>query len=104
MPNLLALVFVRDAPDPLGLILILLILGSPLWISLLILLVPLRFLFVDVGLWLLQAAIAYFLWWFFWGGGIGGEIHLSPTWQYLGLLALLPVVLSLAKIAGKRFG
>jgi hypothetical protein len=73
------------------------ILGSPVWISLAILAVPRRWWPLDLVLCGLQALVAYFLWWFFWGGGIGGEARLSPMWEWLGALAFLPVVVGALK-------
>jgi len=67
------------------------ILGSPVWISGAILMVPRRWWFVEVLLCGLQALIALFLWWFYWGGGIGGEVNLSRAWQWSGLTAAVPL-------------
>lgn len=53
--------------------------------------IPRRWWFVDVLLCGVQASIALFLWWFYWGGGIGGEAHLSKAWQWSGLLAVAPL-------------
>jgi hypothetical protein len=67
------------------------ILGSPVWTSVLIALVPRRlsgFAYLLCGI---QGLLAFGVWWFFWGGGIGGEAHLSDSWQALFGLALLPV-------------
>ena len=85
----------------LGITVILLVLGSPVWISILIRVLPRRLLLLDVFLCLLQGIIVYGLWWFFWGGGIGGEARLSTAWQQLGLLAVLPLVTVVYKYLGR---
>jgi hypothetical protein len=84
-----------------GLLIIVGILGSPLWLSLAIVAVPRRWWPVDLLLCGVQALVALFLWWFFWGGGIGGEARLSPTWQWSGVFAFLPVVVGFLKHAMK---
>jgi hypothetical protein len=76
----------------LAIVIVFLVLGSPLWISLAILLLPRSLLLLDVFLFLLQVAIVYGLWWFFWGGGIGEEMRLTEGWQFGGVFAMLPVV------------
>jgi hypothetical protein len=81
----------------LGLLLISAILGSPLWISLLVLAVPRRLVILDILLCALQAVIVYVLWWFFWGGGIGGELRLSAGWKVLGLVGLAPLLVAFLK-------
>lgn len=69
--------------------------GSPLWTSLTIALLPRRLLPVAAtGICSIQALLAYAVWWFFWGGGIGGEAHLSESWQWALGLALLPFAVS----------
>jgi hypothetical protein len=68
------------------------VVGSPVWVSLVIWTVPRRWWPVDFLLLGFQALVAYLPWWFFWGGGIGGEFRLSPMWQWLGALAFLPIV------------
>ena len=67
------------------------ILGSPIWTSMLVILVPRRMPVLAYYLCGIQALIAFAVWWFFWGGGIGGEAHLSESWQALFGFALLPV-------------
>lgn len=76
---------------------IVIILASPLWIALLVLSVPRRWWIIDVVLCALQAGIVYFVWWFLWGGGIGGEAHTSVSWKWLGLAGCLPVVIAVLK-------
>ena len=66
-------------------------LGSPVWTSALVALLPRRLLALAVGICAVQALLAYAVWWFFWGGGIGGEAHLSESWQSAFCFALLPV-------------
>jgi len=68
------------------------ILGSPVWTSVLVALVPRRLPVFAYFLCGIQALLAFAVWWFFWGGGIGGEAHLSQSWQALFGFALLPVV------------
>jgi hypothetical protein len=68
------------------------ILGSPIWTSLVVLLVPRRLSVLAYCLCGIQALLAFVVWWFFWGGGIGAEAHLSESWQALFGFALLPVV------------
>ncbi len=77
------------------------ILGSPVWISLIMLRIPRRWWPVDLLLCGFQGLVALFLWWFFWGGGIGGEARLSPMWQWWGVLVLLPIVVGLLKHLAK---
>jgi hypothetical protein len=81
----------------LGFLLILVVLGSPVWISLVVGVVPRRLVFLDILLCVVQAIIVYGVWWFFWGGGIGGELEFSDGWQTLGLFALSPIVTAIAK-------
>ncbi|MEX0654914.1 MAG: hypothetical protein WDZ31_00690 [Phycisphaeraceae bacterium] len=80
-----------------GLLLVGGILGSPVWISLAIGLIPRRWLVVAILLCGLQILIAYGLWWFFWGGGIGGEARLDPAWQWTALAAVLPILVTILK-------
>ena len=79
--------------------------GSPVWTSAAVIAVRRRWgiwaWLLEGGLVCLQGAIALFLWWFFWGGGIGGEAHLPPASQWLGLVALLPVITVAAKHIGR---
>lgn len=67
------------------------ILGSPIWTSMLVFLVPRRMPALAYCLCGIQALIAFAVWWFFWGGGIGGEGHLSESWQALFGFVLFPV-------------
>ena len=71
-------------------IVIALIFGSPLWISFLVFFLAPRSLALASVLCAFQLIIAYAIWWFFWGGGIGGEAHLSELWQIALLAAALP--------------
>lgn len=71
--------------------------GSPVWISMAILIVPQRWWFIDVLLCGLQALMAYAWWWFWWGGGIGAEAHPSTTSQWMCLLGILPIAIAGAK-------
>jgi hypothetical protein len=77
------------------LILVMLVfLGSPLWTFALVSLLPRRllgFAFVAVGI---QAVVACAVWWFFWGGGIGSEAHLSESWQWAFVFAFAPVAVT----------
>jgi hypothetical protein len=73
-------------------LLVIAILSSPLWISWIILAIPARFWFLDLLLCVLQGLIAYPIWWFFWGGGIGGELGPTPALQLLFVSAGLPLV------------
>jgi hypothetical protein len=66
------------------------ILGSPVWTSVLIALVPRRLPVFAYFLCAIQALLAFAVWWFFGGGGIGGEAHLSESWQMAFGFALLP--------------
>ena len=66
-------------------------LGSPLWTSVLIAMLPRKLLALALGMCAVQGVLAYAIWWFFWGGGIGGEAHLSKSWQFAFAFALLPV-------------
>jgi hypothetical protein len=65
-------------------------LGSPVWTSTLVALLPRRLLWPAFGICAVQALLAYAVWWFYWGGGIGGEAHLSESWQFAFGFALLP--------------
>lgn len=67
------------------------ILGSPVWTSMLVLLLPRRMPALAYYVCGIQALLAFAVWWFFWGGGIGAEAHLSESWQALFVFALLPV-------------
>ncbi len=80
-----------------GLLIVIGILGSPLWLSLAIWVAPQRWWPFDLLVCGLQVLVAYFLWWFFWGGGIGGEARLPPALAWLGILALLPLVITIRK-------
>jgi hypothetical protein len=80
-----------------GFVSILVVLASPVWISLLVGVVPRRLWFLDVVLCVVQAIIVYGVWWFFWGGGIGGELDLSDRWKTLGVFALSPIVTGVVK-------
>lgn len=80
-----------------GLLVVVGILGSPVWLSLVIVTVPRRWWAVDLLICGVQAWVAFFLWWFFWGGGIGGEARLSPMWQWLGMFGFLPIVVGSLK-------
>jgi hypothetical protein len=66
-------------------------LGSPLWTSALVALLPQRLVGLAFGICAIQGLLAYAVWWFFWGGGIGGEAHLSESWQSAFGFALLPL-------------
>ena len=66
-------------------------LGSPVWTSSLVALLPRRLLALAFGICAVQALLAYAVWWFFWGGGIGREAGLSESWQSALAFALLPV-------------
>lgn len=69
-------------------------LGSPVWTSALVALLPRRMLAWAVGICAIQALLAYAVWWFFWGGGIGMEAHLPGSWQCAFVCVLLPVVVA----------
>lgn len=66
------------------------VLGSPVWTSVLVALVPRRLPAFAYFLCGIQVLMAFAVWWFFWGGGIGGEAHLSESWQLAFGFALLP--------------
>ena len=72
-------------------------LGSPVWTSLLIAMLPRRLLGLAFGVCALQALLAYMVWWFFWGGGIGGEADLSESWLFAFGFALLPVAAAVVR-------
>lgn len=74
-----------------ALLLIAVFLGSPVWTSALVALLPRRLLALALPVCAVQGALAYSVWWFYWGGGIGGEAHLAESWQWALLAALLPV-------------
>lgn len=78
------------------------ILGSPIWTSLVVLLVPRRLSVLAYCLCGIQALLAFVVWWFFWGGGIGAEAHLSESWQALFGFALLPVVVLVFRFRLRR--
>ncbi len=65
-------------------------LGSPLWTSALVALLPRRAVPLSIAVCAVQAVLAYAVWWFFWGGGIGAEARLSSAWQFGFIFALLP--------------
>ena len=67
------------------------ILTSPIWTTRLVLLLMKRHVAYGLAVCGLQQAFAFAVWWFFWGGGIGEEAHLSKLWQAGLLLALTPV-------------
>jgi hypothetical protein len=73
------------------------ILGSPLWISLAVSVVPRRWWYIDLLLCGLQTLIGYGWWWFWWGGGIGREAHASSAGQWACLLFILPIVVAAVK-------
>jgi hypothetical protein len=81
----------------LGFLLILVVVGSPVWISLVVAIVPRRLVLLDILLCVVQAIIVYGVWRFFWGGGSGSEFDLSDGWQTLGLFALSPIVTAIVK-------
>jgi len=66
------------------------ILGSPVWTSVLVAVMPRRLFGFAYLLCAIQGFLAFGVWWFFWGGGIGGEAHLSDSWQALFGFAILP--------------
>ncbi len=78
------------------------ILASPIWLSLIVWFAPNRMPIVPILACMLQLLIALGLWWFFWGGGIGGEADLSQKWQLVGLLAALPLGTAVAKYSWRR--
>lgn len=78
----------------LAILVITVILGSPIWTSLLTAVVARRSLFGASIACCLQLLIAYLVWWFYWGGGIGGEAHLPDTWQVAFLAALAPIAVT----------
>jgi hypothetical protein len=84
-----------------GFVLILVTLGSPVWISLVVAAVPRRLVLLDILLLVVQAIFVYGVWWFFWGGGIGCELELADGWKTLGLFALSPIVTAVAKRLGR---
>ena len=55
------------------------IMGSLLWTSVLVLFFSSRRIVWTILVCEIQILIAYGVWWFYWGGGIGGEAHLSDT-------------------------
>jgi hypothetical protein len=69
---------------------------SPAWTSLLILFLARRHLAFTYLICGFQVALGAATWWFYWGGGIGGEAHLGPELQALCLLVLLPVIAAIA--------
>lgn len=74
-----------------GLFLVVVILASPAWTTVIAFALPRRMFGLSIAVCLFQLLLAYLVWWFYWGGGIGGEAHLSPVWQLTLVLALLPV-------------
>jgi hypothetical protein len=78
----------------LALILLIVVLSSPLWASGLVALLPRRRLAWAFGICAVQGTLAYLVWWFYWGGGIGAEAHLPEMWQGALVFACLPVVVA----------
>lgn len=71
-------------------------LGSPVWTSALIAFLPRR-LPVMICICVVQAFLAYVLWWFFWGTGIGREAQLPVWWQLGFIFAAAPVVVGILR-------
>lgn len=72
----------------------LVLLGSPVWISVLIALLRRPALGAVSWLCALQVVLAFLVWWFFWGGGIGGEANLSDSLQLGFIWTLLPLAVA----------
>ena len=70
---------------------------SPVWFSVLIALLPRKFLWLSLPICAVQALLAYAVWWWYWGGGMGCEAQLSKSWQFAFGFALLPVVTVILK-------
>lgn len=71
-------------------------LGSPVWTSALVAILPRR-LPLAIGICVVQGLLAYALWWFYWGGGIGGEAHLPESWQWGFIFAAAPVIVAILR-------
>jgi hypothetical protein len=80
-----------------GILIVTAVVCSPLWTSLISVMIPRRIWVLDLLICGLQGAIACSLWWFFWGGGIGGEARLTPALQWFGLLAVTPLAVCVRK-------
>jgi len=83
-----------------GLLVVALIVGSPIWTTALVALLPHKYLPLAFAICAIQALLAYWVWWFFWGGGIGGELHPPESCRYALLFALMPVVKTVSRFCG----
>lgn len=81
-----------------GIVVIGAFLGSPLWTSALVAILPRRLLALAIVVLGIQAWLAWAIWWFFWGGGIGGELHLAETWQLAIVFALAPFIVAASRL------
>jgi hypothetical protein len=83
-----------------GLFVLVVILASPVWTTAIVLMLPRRMFALSVAACALQLVLAYLVWWFFWGGGVGEEAHLSQAWQLTFALASLPVLATTLRRSG----
>jgi hypothetical protein len=85
----------------LGLMFIGVILTSPLLVSLFIVVIPRRFYLLSILLCVCEIIIGAAVWWFFWGDGIGRELHLSSSWIAVVVVAsLIPTALFVLRLFG----
>jgi hypothetical protein len=68
------------------------ILAAPVWTSYIVARIQLQHPIWAFFVAAVTLAMAYVMWWFYWGGGIGGEAHLAPALQILLISALAPTV------------
>ena len=80
-----------------GTFVMILVVASPVWTTTITLMLPRRMFGLSAAICALQLLLAYLIWWFFWGGGIGVEADLSPVWQLTLASALAPALVTALK-------